>query len=191
MSPIILLISPFLMACKLMHSHCLQLFLSCLIIVDLQCCVNFCCKAKWRNHSHTFFFLYYLASWSIKRVGYGSLHYKAGPHCLSIHLCNSLPPIIYASSLFITLADLYHSWTQISLIPPMYAYLASISILIDSSNLMFSHSNLWKRKLTFLPESSFLNKSLHISLYIAYFLIYCQKWLLWCFILIPSVICWK
>ena len=39
---------------------------------DLQCCVNFCCTAKWPRHIYTFiytlsFFSYYLPSYSIPR----------------------------------------------------------------------------------------------------------------------------
>ena len=57
-------------------------------IVDLQCCINFCCVVKVIqscSFMNIFFFSYYIPSWSIPRDWiYSSLCYTAGPHCLSI-----------------------------------------------------------------------------------------------------------
>ena len=59
-------------------------------IVDLQCCTNLCCTAKWLSYTHTyilffFFFFYILFHYGLSQeIGYSSLCSTVGPWCLSI-----------------------------------------------------------------------------------------------------------
>ena len=54
-------------------------------LVDLQCCVNFCCPAKWFTCIYIFFHILFHYRLS-QETGYSSLHYTEEPCCLSI-LC--------------------------------------------------------------------------------------------------------
>ena len=52
-------------------------------IVDLQCCVNFYCTAKW--FSYTYILLHILFHYGLSQdIEYSSLCYTVGPCCLSI-----------------------------------------------------------------------------------------------------------
>ena len=51
--------------------------------VDLQCCINFFCTAKWFSYVNMYIIFHYGLSWDIE---YSSLCYTVGPRCSSI-LC--------------------------------------------------------------------------------------------------------
>ena len=71
--------SPFLV-CKFSN----LLFLNILFywsIVDLQCCVNFCCRAKWFSNIYFFFHVLFHPSLS-QGIKHSFLCYTVGPCCL-------------------------------------------------------------------------------------------------------------
>ena len=54
-------------------------------IVDLQCCANFCCAAKWPSHTYIQSLSYIIFHHGLfQETIYSSLCYRVGPHCLSI-----------------------------------------------------------------------------------------------------------
>ena len=54
-------------------------------IVDLQCCANSCCTAKWPGHTHTHSLSSIIFHHGLSQeTGYSSLCYIVGSHCLSI-----------------------------------------------------------------------------------------------------------
>ena len=54
-------------------------------IVDLQCCVNFFCTAKWLSYTYIYILFYILFHYVLSReIRYNSLCCTVGPCCLSI-----------------------------------------------------------------------------------------------------------
>ena len=57
-------------------------------IVNLQCCVNFCCTAMWLNYTYIFFHI--LLPYGLSQgIEYSFLCYKVGLCCLSICFLNA------------------------------------------------------------------------------------------------------
>ena len=54
-------------------------------IVNLQCCINFCCIAKWFSYTYAYILFHILFHYGLSQdIVYSSLCYTGGPCCLSI-----------------------------------------------------------------------------------------------------------
>ena len=55
-------------------------------IVDLYCCVNFCCTAKWLSHRHIYNLYYVLFHYGLSQdIEYSSLCYTVVPCCIHFY----------------------------------------------------------------------------------------------------------
>ena len=125
-------------------------------MVDLQCCINFCCTVKWSSYTYVyilflkFFFQYGL----LQDIKYSSQCYTVGCCCLSIFL---FILFIFNSFYLITLTS--HS------IPPPTPYTLATTSLFSVKNHNFLSIKV-RRELVYLPEwrldcSNWKGKSKH------------------------------